>query len=548
MTTKLELFDTTLRDGAQGAGAKTKSAGRRHWFGAMNNFGVPFVEMGLQSVNADRHVPDDIDYCVAQGGNSKVVAFGSTSKKQRPSEDNGMGLLADCKAPVACIFGKSDEEHVKGQLSISLEDNEKRIEESARFLTHRGKEVFYDAEHFFDGFRKNPGYALKTLEAAAKGGATRLVLCDTNGGTPATARWGKEGVAEIVKKTREYLDERGIRVPLGLHMHNDRGEALGSTLAALDYLRGKQEVVQVQGTMNGTGERSGNLNLATLIGNYATGEMEGLAMKVELQQLKAVADASFLIQGLPLPDPDTRPFVGEVAFAHKGGVHVDAMKKMGNGAYEFADPERFGNQRIYVLNSLGGGATVELVAKSFGIDLDKRDKKTATKIEESRKMLVTFENKGYRLGALRAEQYLLIQEAFGNKRRFFEVTGCRSEMVDVGRKRYNEADLSLDIEGRDVRKIIAAKGPVDALYKAFQAGLGRAYPVVKDFEIVGFDSKIAQRHGEASSMRTMAVLSNKGHLSETVGVNGDIILAARKALEHGIRYQLMRHYAQQGKN
>jgi len=543
MVATLEISDTTLRDGAQAAGAMTNSGGRRHWYEAASRLGIPLVEMGLQSTVADRQIPKDMAYCAEKGGNTRVVAFGSTSKKQRPASDPAMGLLANCKAPVACIFGKADVEHVRGQLNLTPEDNERRVEDSVNYLVSKGKEVHYDAEHFFDGFRKDPAYALRTLEAAARGGAKRLILCDTNGGTPPTSRWGKEGVADIVKKAREYLDSKHIKVPLGLHMHNDRGDALENTLTALNYLKDKQDIIQVQGTMNGKGERAGNLNLATLIGNLATGAMEGLTMKVDLPRLKSVADSSYIVLGLSLPDPDNRPFVGEVAFAHKGGVHSDALKKMGPGAYQFADPRDFGNESIIVLNSLGGGATVELVAESFGIKLDKRDKDTAEKIKELKRRLAWFERRGYRLGALKAEQYLLISEAFGDKRRFFEVTGSRGEVVDVGRKKYSESDLSIQIGHDSYRDLRSSSGGlVDAMYKSFVKTLGKSFPFVREIHLVDFDSKIAQIHGEESPMRSLVLLGRNGEISETVGVDPNIIISARKALEHGFRYHIKRYH------
>ena len=513
----LELYDCTLREGEQAAGASFDLAGRVELFSQLDDFGFDFIEVGWPFVS--EKIKQSFELCRKIRKTAKIVAFGSTSINSDPSIDENLKSLLDSKADCACIFGKSHLDHVKKQLNISPEDNLRRIEESILFLKKNGMTVFYDAEHFFDAFKDHKEYAIKTLISAIKGGAERIILCDTNGGImPSEAE-------SIIKETYEEL--KNYNVKFGVHFHNDCNLALANVLVCLHY------IVQVQGTINGTGERVGNLNFSEFIPIYTV--KLGNKLNVKSKNLKILNELAYRMAGSEIPE--SRAFVGETSFAHKGGVHIDAMNK--GASYEHIDPETFGNHSIFLLNTMGGRTSVIEIAKMFGHELDKKDSLVKLKIEKLFKELGELERKGYKIGFVKAEHYLLIEKYFGELMDFFTIHNDWDVRTwKEGGKEYSECYMNCSLDGVEVeRKIKVEGGPVDAIYKTLISIVSEKYPIIHKLELVDFHVGIARRHGEESSVRT-AITFECGEKFETVGVDGNIIQSTIEAIEKGFRYYL----------
>lgn len=520
MADKLELYDCTLREGEQAAGASFDIDSRVKLFSLLDEFGFDYIELGWPIASAD--ILKSFELCRKIRKNAKIVAFGSTSIKENPEEDENLLSIIKAKPDYACIFGKSHLEHVEKQLKLKPEENLKRIHDSIVFLKRKGIKVFYDAEHYFDAFKAHKEYALETLVSAIKAGAERIILCDTNGGImPSEAK-------QILIETKEKL--KLFNAGLGAHFHNDCGLALANAIESLDY------VMQIQGTINGTGERVGNLNFSEFLPIYA--KKLGRKISVNLKNLKKLNESSFRLSGLEIPA--TRAFVGNYAFAHKGGVHIDATAK--GASYEHIDPEDFGNKRKIILNTLGGSAGVVAVAKQFGHALDKKDPKIKQKTSELFKELRILEEKGYRIGGLEAEQYLLIEKYFGNLKEFFSIKSSRAETEMINGKETS----SFFIAGNRGNESIVEEskvdgGPIDAAYKTLINSLSKKYPAVKNLKLVDYHVGIARRKGEESTVRTEIVFQNKEQFA-AVGVDSNVIQSSFEAICKGLNYYLNRIY------
>ncbi len=537
--TNLEIYDSTLRDGIQAVGASISYRRRLKLFCELDEFGVHYVELGWPTKDKEEEFIKTFKECEKKRLKTKIVAFGSTSLTSNPLNDPNYETILKTQTKYVCLFGKSWTPHIAEQLRITPEENLDRISYSISFFKDRGLKVFYDAEHYFDGFKDDSSYALETLIRASEAGAQRLILCDTNGGTSHRKLDACQnlGIREIVESTRNSLDNFDIQTPLGIHLHNDRGQALDATFESLPF------ILQVQGTMNGRGERIGNLDLTAFIARHLLdyGPISG----IDNSSLKKISDLSHHLTGLPLPDPDNRLFVGDTAFAHKGGVHIDAMIK--NASYEHADPKSFGNRRHFVLNTLGGGSAVIKNAEEFGYILDKKNPEVKEKANALYAELQKLEKEGYRIGTLEAEKFLLIEKYFGDLQEFFKINGWNVKTGEEDGKKFSIANITFQI-GREVVNgnvnLWGEHGPVDALYKVFSGTLAPFYPSVRQLELIGFDSKIAHQHGEESSIRTLVRLKNNSQY-ETVGVDKNIIASAIKAIEKGFSYHLQREYKNQ---
>ncbi len=526
-TMSIEIYDCTLREGEQAAGASFNFQDRIKLFKKLDDLGVDYIELGWPIASED--ILKSFHECEKILKNSKIVAFGSTSTKENPEEDKNLQSILDSRAKFACIFGKSWLEHVDKQLNITPEENIERIKKSIKFLKNKNIKVFYDAEHFFDGFLSNKDYAIKTLVEASRAGAERLILCDTNGGIfPDKAR-------QIVQEVREHLDNLGIKTPLGVHFHNDRGLALASALSCLEYIK------QVQGTINGRGERIGNLNLSEFLPNY---ESLGFNLNIDLKKLKETVEEAFRSSGIPTPG--NMPFVGKEAFAHKGGIHQDAINK--GASYEHSIPEEYGNKRVALLNTLGGTSSVVAVARHFGHEIDKKDEHTREKIENLFKELREYEKEGYRIEALPAEQFLLIEKYFGNLKEYIKIdswkieTGMhdskeKSKFIVNGEVENNPFKTELEIEG----------GPINAAFKTLKNLLIKNHPEVENLHLSDYHVEIAKRSEEASTVRT-AILFKDHELFEVVGVSENIIDSSILALCKGFKYYLNKTLKEQKKN
>lgn len=522
---ELELYDCTLREGEQAAGAHFSLESRISLFKELDEFGFDFIELGWPMASED--IMKSFNECKKLRKKAKIVAFGSTAMGENLEDDVNLKSLLESEADYSCIFGKTIKEHIEMQLKISPEQNLDRIQQSVMFLKNKGMSVFYDAEHFFDGFKEDQDYALSTLVAAVNGGAERVILCDTKGGSiPSEAQ-------EIVNQVKAYFDNNKINVGLGVHFHNDSGLALANTLSCLE------NIIQIQGTINGTGERVGNLNFSEFIPVYVKKFKKKL--NLNFKELKHLHDSSFRYAGLGIPL--NVPFVGQNAFAHKGGAHIDALNK--KASYEHEDPEEFGNKRIVLLNTLGGRGGVISVAKEYGYDLDKKDPEVNNKIKNMFEELRVLEQKGYNLGNLPSEQFLLVEKYFGNLKRFFELEdsyfGTRIKQ-DIEESRFS---TMFGLEGEEKTKIrIDVKGgPVSAAYKGLQEEIGKKYPEVHNLKLIDFHVGIAKYHGEESSVRTVINFRN-GEDFETVGVDMNIMQSSLEAIEKGFRYYLNKLYKQ----
>ncbi|MBI2630436.1 hypothetical protein HYW76_05020 [Candidatus Pacearchaeota archaeon] len=514
---KLEIYDCTLREGAQAARASFSIENRVELFKLLDKFGADYIEVGWP---IDEEILNSFELCRNVRSRAKIVAFGSTSIGENPEEDKNLLSLVKSRAEYACIFGKSWKEHVINQLKITPEENLKKIAKSIEFLKNNNMGVFYDAEHYFDWFKDDKEYAIKTLISAAKAGAERLILCDTNGGTL------PQDVGRIIKETKEELAKNGIFSELGIHCHNDLSLALANTLASIPY------ITQVQGTINGIGERVGNLDIITFLAVYI--KKLGNKLDFDLKTLKEVYEKSCNLCNIE--KNENHPVVGELANTHRGGVHIDAILK--GARYEHENPEDFGAKRIILLNSLGGGAGVMSVAKQFGIELDKKDEKVKEKIKEVLAELKDMEKRGYGIGGIEAEQYLILMKHFGNLKEIFKIERWEVKTDYNNGKEESEFLVITRVNMEIIEdKLKISGGPVDAAYKILMKILKEKYPEMGNLQLIDFHVSIARRMKEESTVRTAITFANEEEF-ETVGVDRNIIQSAIEALEKGFRYYL----------
>ena len=510
----LEIYDCTLREGEQAEGASFSSEGRLELCKKLDEFGVDYIELGWPL--ASKEIFDSFKECIKVVEKAKIVAFGSTAINNNIEEDENLNSIVLCKAKYACIFGKTSLEHVEKQLRVSGAENLEKIFKSVKFLVDKGLTVFYDAEHYFDSYNDNKDYAINTLVRAIEGGAERVILCDTKGGLlPDKAK-------KIVSETLEALDKRELKTKLGVHFHDDSGLALANSLICLD------DISMLQGTINGTGERVGNLNFSEFLPVYV--KKMGNSLDIKLDRLKEINELGFKIAGITIPEK--RAFVGDLAFAHKGGVHIDAIRK--GAGYEHETPEEFGNKSVILLNTLGGRSSVIGLAKEFGYELDKNNLKVKEKIQGLFEELKELEKKGYRMGSLKAEKFLLIEKYFGSNKNELDILewNVNSELRDGKEISYfkvkgllnkKEFEDSLSLDG----------GPVEAMFKCLK-GIIRT-----NLELVDFHVSIAVRHGEESAVRTEIQFNQGLEEFSTVGVDRNILGSVVEALGKGFRFVLM---------
>jgi len=514
----LEIYDTTLREGEQSAVANFDLKDRIEICKMLDEFGVDYIELGWPIVSHE--ILNSFKPCMKVVKNAKVVAFGSTSIRKNLDEDKNLNSIIKSGVKVACIFGKSHLDHVEKQLKISSEENLKRIEKSIKFLIEHDIEVFYDAEHYFDAFKLHQDYAFKTLISAIKAGATRIILCDTNGGIL------PDEAEKIVKITKEKLEQEKLSPKFGVHFHNDCGLALANTLTTLPYIK------QVQGTINGIGERVGNLNFSEFVPVYT--KKMNCPLNINLRKLKSINEKVFKLAGIDVPE--FRAFAGDMAFAHKGGVHTDATTK--GASYEHENPEDFGNKTIILMNTLGGGSCIKAIAKEFGYKLDKKNQEVKEKIELLFKELRQLERKGYKIGAIKAEQFLLIEKYFGKLKNFFEIEEWNIKTNFINGIETSEFDMGYKINGKlEEESVRINGGPVNAAYKTFVKALSKDYPQIKELKLIDFHVSIAKSKGEESTVRTMITFKD-GEIFATVGVDNNILQSAIEALVKGFRYYL----------
>jgi 2-isopropylmalate synthase len=518
-TPALTLYDTTLRDGAQREGLSLTVDDKCKIASWLDGLGVHFIEGGWPGSN-----PKDIEFFRRAPDlglkNSTIACFGSTRRPGgRADDDEVVRALVESEATVACIVAKASDVQVTEALGTTLDENLRMIEDTIAFLRAQGQRVFLDAEHFFDGFRSNREYALKVLEVAAGAGAEHLVLCDTNGGS---MPWDAVSVVEAVRAAR-------ASETIGVHFHNDTGNAVANTLIAVEH-----GATHVQGTANGIGERCGNANLLSIIANLQLKMDRRVVSDEQLAQLTTVHYAVAEICNIT-PDPH-QPFVGASAFATKAGLHTSGLAKM-EGAYEHVDPANVGNARRLLVSELSGRSTIVLKAKEIGIDLEAQPQ-TAKAILESVKDL---EHAGYHFEAADASLELLMRRHAGLEREFFRLESFRTsvEKREDGSV-MSEATVKLWARGERYIATAEGNGPVNALDRALREALVRFYPALESIELADYKVRILEENAGTGAVTRVLLESLDGTREwSTIGVSPNIIEASWQALVDSITYGLI---------
>ncbi|MEM0448571.1 MAG: citramalate synthase [Methanomassiliicoccales archaeon] len=516
MVERVNLYDTTLRDGAQTEGVSFSPEDKLDILAKLDAFGIDFVEGGFPASN-----PKDKAFFKAAAKlelrHAKLVSFGSTRKAgAKAAADASMKALIDAGTEYVCIFGKSWDLHAEKALGVSLEENLEIIEDSVSFLAGKGRKVIFDAEHFFDGFKANAEYALEALHTAEEAGAEYLVLCDTNGGSLPSE------VAKAVRKVR-----RSSKVEIGVHAHNDSELAVANSLAAVEA-----GASMVQGTINGLGERCGNANLCSIIPAL----MLKMGKRTGVKDLSGLTSTANFVGEIVNILPDQRmPYVGKSAFAHKGGVHVSAVLKDPR-TYEHISPELVGNMRRILVSELAGTSNILAKAKELGIEEEKDKGKL---ILEKLKQL---ESKGYQFEAAEASFELLVRRLRGESFTPFKLEGFRI-FVDVsGDIMRSEASVKVvDPNGLVEHTASDGNGPVNALDRALRKALERFYPEIKQIRLIDYKVRVIDaKQATAASVRVL-IRSTDGEMTwTTVGVSENIIEASLMALIDSMEYKLLK--------
>jgi 2-isopropylmalate synthase len=518
MSRLIRIYDTTLRDGTQGEGVSFSMEDKVRLASRLDAFGIHYIEGGWPGSN-----PKDLRFFRRMQDvtlkHAKLSAFSMTRRAGGATEtDPNMLAIIESGAPVATIVGKAWDFHVTGALETTLRENVAMIRDSIAWLRPKMDEVLFDAEHFFDGFRANPEYALATLRAAAEAGAHWLVLCDTNGGTLP---------ADLVAILREV--KRHVRTPLGIHVHNDAECAVANSLAAV-----AEGVDQVQGTINGYGERCGNANLVSIIPT--------LVLKMGLEcipapHLRELRDLSRVVSELANRTPwASQPYVGDSAFAHKGGMHVSAVQKHPH-TYEHIDPEAVGNHRRVLVSELAGKSNILWKAREYGIDLD-RDTPDSRRILDRLKAL---EDEGFQFEGAEASFELLMERALGRLRPCFELDAYRVivEEQSAGDEPVAEATVRVRVKGILEHTAAAGNGPVNALDHALRKALEEFYPNLKELRLLDYKVRILdESKGTAAKTRVLITSGDGVETWGTVGVADNIIEASWQALVDSVQYKL----------
>jgi 2-isopropylmalate synthase len=510
----LQIYDTTLRDGTQREGISLSCDDKIRIARRLDELGVAFIEGGWPGSN-----PKDAEFFERardlEWETSLVAAFGSTCRVgHRPEDDANLRALLDARTPVCTVVGKTWTLHVTEVLRTSADENLRLIEDSLAFLKAQGRRVIYDAEHFFDGYRADPAYSLATLEAAARGGAETLVLCDTNGGS---LPWQ---VGEIVDAVRAAIGH-----PLGIHCHNDSESAVANSLEAV-----RRGVVHVQGTINGYGERCGNANLCSVIA--------GLELKMGLRclpddRLRTLHDVSHFVAEVANLAPDEHlAYVGSSAFAHKGGIHVAAMRRT-QDSYQHVDPALVGNRMRVVVSELSGRGNLLSMAEEHGVG-------TGADVGAVLSDIKALEARGFSFEAGEASVAVRLKRKEVGYRPPFELVDF---LVNVehrtGRGLFAEAMVKVSVEGERLHTAAEGDGPVDALYRALRKALLGHYPAIDELHLADYKVRILDpEQGTGAITRVLIDMQRDGRRWSTVGASPNIIEASWSALVDGIEYGL----------
>lgn len=518
MKPEVEIYDTTLRDGSQGEGINFSVADKLRIAERLDAFGIHYIEGGWPGSN-----PKDIEFFEQakrkKFKNARLAAFGSTRKKGVPVEnDDQVRLLLEAGTPVVTIYGKTWLLHVKEVLRTTPEENLAMIGETVRFLKDHGKFVVYDAEHAFDGFKEDSEYALATWQAAEKGGADVVTLCDTNGGCLPGE------IAQITKAARAILTVR-----LGIHTHDDTGLGVANALAALEV-----GATHVQGTINGYGERTGNCNLTSTIPNIA------FKMKKFCLPPKSLANLGELSQFVDeianIRHNPRQPWVGSAAFSHKGGTHVNAVQKLAR-SYEHIDPALVGNHRTVLVSDLAGRSNIVMKAQELGFKIDNDTPELKTILARIKEL----EHQGYEFEAAEGSLSVLIRKFLKHQELPFRVEAYHVSMRRDGAESICEATVKVRVDGEAAHTVAEGDGPVNALDSALRMALARFYPEVKKMKLTDYKVRILDSTGGTAAKTRVLIQSSDGKEEwGTVGVSGNIIEASLQALVDSMEYRLMK--------
>jgi len=516
----VRIYDTTLRDGTQGEGIALSVTDKLLITERLDQFGVDYIEGGFPGSN-----PRDITYFhevrKLKLRHARIAAFGSTRRAGvTAAQDPQLKVLLEAGTPVVTVVGKTWLLHVTEILRTTPEENLAMIEESVRHLVAAGREVVYDAEHFFDGYRDDPEYALRTLAAAKRGGAANLTLCDTNGGSLVG------DFTEIVSRVvREFGAES-----VGVHCHNDGG--LGVALSLAGVAAG---ATLVQGTVNGYGERVGNANLTTVLPNLFLKMDRAAFCRPNLAHLR---DLSHYLDELANVRPDPKqPFVGGSAFAHKGGLHANAAQKV-KRSYEHIDPAAVGNHTRVLVSDLAGRSSLVMKARELGFALDEQAPELKAILDELKQL----EFEGYEFEAADASLKLLLAKSLKQHVPAFEFEGYRliTERQGPEASIVSEATVKLKVKGRRIHTVAESVGPVGALDTALRLALERAYPAIKDTALSDYKVRILDsKRGTNSRARVLIETSDGQEMWGTVGLSDNIIEASWEALRDSVEYKLL---------
>jgi 2-isopropylmalate synthase len=516
---KVILYDTTLRDGTQAEGISLTVKDKLNIAQRLDEVNIDYIEGGWPGSN-----PKDMEFFIKikdlKLKHARIAAFGSTRRANiSPASDTNIKALLRSGCDVCTIFGKSWDLHVKDVLKVSLDENLKMISSTISYLKSKHKTVFFDAEHFFDGFKANPEYALKTLIAAHDAGADAIVLCDTNGGMVTCE------LSDIVLKAKAVTG-----TALGIHCHNDSEMAVANSVAAVEAGCG-----HVQGTINGYGERCGNANLCSII--------PSLKVKLGLNcmdytKLKELTEVSrYIAEVCNMKHADNQPFVGQSAFAHKAGVHVNAVLKK-SSAYEHMEPDIVGNKRRILISELSGKSTLLARAEQLHLNLTKDDPKT----KQIMKTLQDMEYKGYHFEAADASFELLLKRHMKKYKRFFELEGFRViNEKDENGNLYSEATIKVKVKKQIMHTACEGDGPVNALDGALRKSLINFYPKLAEMHLSDFKVRVLdEKQGTAARVRVLVQSQDSENSWWTIGVSENIIEASWQALLDSVEYKLLK--------
>jgi len=512
------IYDTTLRDGAQTEGISFSIEDKIEILKKLDAFGIDFVEGGWPSSN-----PKDKEFFERASKlrllNTKLTAFGSTCKHGTPPEqDDGLKVLGECCAEYICIFGKAWDFHVGVALNIPLKENLRMIEQSVRYLRLCGKKVIFDCEHYFDGYKSNRDYAIAVVEAAVNGGAEWVVLCDTNGGSL---------LNEISEATHDTM--RSVDTKIGIHCHNDSDLAVACTLEAVEV-----GALMVQGTINGIGERCGNANLCSILPDLAI-KMDYDIGSIDLTKLTALS--AFVGETANMSPHPSLPYVGERAFAHKGGIHVSALSR-DSRTYEHVSPDKVGNKRKILVSDMSGKASISAKLKEFGISGGDKDNK------EILKRIKELEAKGYQFEGAEASFELLVKRFRHDFVKPFDVVGFRLYIDEIGENEIvSEASVKVaDRHGNIEHTASDGDGPVNALDGALRKALARFYPVLNTIRLTDYKVRVLDEKAATAATVRVLIRSTDGKDSwTTVGVSQNVIEASLLALVDSMEYAIIKH-------